>query len=164
VTAPKACTLYQEFKLSCTGPCTYVYYLPFGTCQMAPRLAFSSRQLNRRSSQPVDALTLVLWLVWYLSMTRIQVLNIPALGLQLKTHRLIQGILDPLFKVLYMASMSMQTFPFLSAVRPHGWFALEPFLYSIVVFRIVSHCSRDKYNNKCFWEPSSNLGVFCRQQ
>ena len=49
-------------------------------------------------------------------MTRIQAFNILALGLKLKTHRLIQVLLDPLFKTLYTASLSMQTFPFLSQV------------------------------------------------
>ena len=31
---------------------------------------------------------------------------------------------------------------------------------SLVVFRIGSHCLRDKHNNKCFWDPRSNLGMF----
>jgi len=87
-----------------------------------PKACFS---LNRRSSLPVDAVALVIWLsliVWYFSMTRIQAFNILALGLQLRMwHRLIQG--DLLFKTLYMVSMSMETFPFHLAVCRHGWFA-----------------------------------------
>jgi hypothetical protein len=54
----------------------------------------------------------------YLSMTRVPAFNILALGLKMKTHRLIQGHLDPLFKTLYTASMSLQTFLFLSVVCP----------------------------------------------
>ena len=40
------------------------------------------------------------------------------------------------------------------------WF--EP-SHSIIVFRIGCPCLRDKHNNKCFWNPRSNLGVFYRQ-
>jgi hypothetical protein len=40
--------------------------------------------------------------------------------------------------------------------------AFEPFLnHSIVVFRMGNPSLRDTHNNKCFWDPSSNLGVFC---
>ena len=34
---------------------------------------------------------------------------------------------------------------------------------SLIVFRNGSHCLRDKYNDKCFWNARSNLGMFCRQ-
>jgi hypothetical protein len=51
-------------------------------------------------------------------MTRIPAFNILALGLKSKTHRLLQGLLGPLFKTLYTASLSMQTFLFLSTVCP----------------------------------------------
>ena len=40
---------------------------------------------------------------------------------------------------------------------------LSSLSHSIVVFRIGSHCLRDKHNNECFWGPRSNLGVFYRQ-
>ena len=58
----------------------------------------------------------------YLSTTRIPAFNILAanlvLGLKLKTHRLIQGLMDALLETLYTASMSLHTFRFLSAVYP----------------------------------------------
>ena len=98
----------------------------------------------------------------YLSMTRVPAFNILALGLKSKTHSLIQGLLDPLFKTLYTVSMLLQIFLFLSAVYPVYWFAFEP-SHSIVVFRIGCFCLRDKHNNKCFWDPRSNLGMFYRQ-
>ena len=51
-------------------------------------------------------------------MIQIPAFNILALGLKLITHRLIQGLWDPLFKTLYTASMSLQAFLFISAVCP----------------------------------------------
>jgi hypothetical protein len=51
-------------------------------------------------------------------MIRIPAFNMLALGLELATHRLIQGSMDSLFKILYMASMSMQALFFLSTVCP----------------------------------------------
>ena len=54
----------------------------------------------------------------YLSMTRVPAFNILDLGLKTTTHRLTQGLLVPLSKGLYTASMSLQTFLFLSAVSP----------------------------------------------
>jgi hypothetical protein len=49
-------------------------------------------------------------------MTRIPAFNISALGLKLKTHRLLQGLLDHLLKTRCTASLSMQIFLFLSTV------------------------------------------------
>ena len=59
-------------------------------------------------------------------MTQVPAFNILALGLKSKTHKLIQGHLDPLFKTLYTASMSLQTFLFLSTVFHVYLFAFEP--------------------------------------
>ena len=59
-------------------------------------------------------------------MTRVPASNILGLGLKSKTHKLIQGLLDPLSKTLYMASMSLQTFLSFSAVCPAYWCAFEP--------------------------------------
>ena len=52
----------------------------------------------------------------WLSMIPIPAFNILAIGSKLITHRLIQGLWDPLFKILYTASMSMQIFLLISAV------------------------------------------------
>ena len=54
------------------------------------------------------------------------------------------------------------SFPFNGMSCLVYWFAFEP-SHSIIVFRIGSPCLRDKHNNKCFWDPRSNLGVFYRQ-
>ena len=54
------------------------------------------------------------------------------------------------------------SFPFNGMPRLLYQSALKPF-HSIVIFRNRSPCLRDSYNNKCFWDPRSNLGVFSRQ-
>jgi hypothetical protein len=51
-------------------------------------------------------------------MIPIPAFNILALGLMLVTHRFIRGPMDPLFKTLYTASMSVQAFLLISAVCP----------------------------------------------
>ena len=67
-------------------------------------------------------------------MTRIPALNTLALGLKFKTHRLIQGLLDPLIKTLYTASLSMQTFLFLSTVCPIYFTGLLSSPLTIILF------------------------------
>ena len=69
--------------------------------------------LHRRSCRPLPCRP-----PWYLSMTRVPAFNVLDHGLKTTTHRLIQGLLVPLLKGLYTASMSLQTFLFLSAVCP----------------------------------------------
>ena len=74
-----------------------------------------------------------------------------------------QGLLDPLFKTLYTASLSMQIFLSLLTVRPVYFTDLLSNPHSIDGFRIGSPCLRDKHNNKYFWDPRPSLGVFYRQ-
>ena len=74
--------------------------------------------------------------------------------------------MDSLFKTLYTASMSMEAFLLISAVLP-VYFAdlLSSFLTLwYVVFRIGSHCLRDKHNRFIINDPKSKLGVFYRQK
>ena len=68
--------------------------------------------LNRKSCRHLSCL----------SMIRIPAFNMLALGMKLITYRMIQGVLDPLFKTHYTVSMSMQAFLLLLAVCPVYYF------------------------------------------
>ena len=88
-----------------------------------PLATLSHCSLSMVSQQVVSAtpvilsVTLIIWFsVWCSLMTRIPIFNILVLGLQLKTHSLIQGILVPLSKTHCMALTLMQAFPILSVV------------------------------------------------
>ena len=104
--------------------------------------------LNRKSCRRLS----------YLSMTRVPTFSILALGLKLETHTLVRGLMDALFKTLYTASISLQTFLILSTVCLLICFRALSLWYD--VFRDGNPCLRDNNNNECFWNSRPNLGVF----
>lgn len=133
-----------------------------------PLATLSHCSLSMVSQQVVSAtpvilsVTLIIWFsVWCSLMTRIPIFNILVLGLQLKTHSLIQGILVPLSKTHCMALTLMQAFPILSVVCLDSclFFFLDPNIYSMAVFRLVNLRFGDK---QFLWVPRDNLGVFHR--